>query len=109
MLAHVCVRARAPPLAAPEPEPVPGPGPGLGLGLGLGSGSGSLPGLVLFESGFRVWAEQIRSTPLPNPLQPANGCPRERIRTVRQPLSENRPCGWAVERLRRFCPNRRNC
>ena len=52
----------------------------------------------------RVWV-----TPLPDPLQPANGCPRERIRTVRQPLSENRPCGWAVERLRRFCPNRRNC
>ena len=32
---------------------------GLGLGLGLGSGSGSLPGLVLFESGLRVWVASI--------------------------------------------------
>ena len=58
-----------------------------GSGSGLGLSLSSLPGLVLFESGFRVWAEQIRSTPLPNPLQPVNGCPREQIRAARQRVS----------------------
>ena len=54
--------ARAPPLAAAAAGP--GSGSGLGLGLGLGLGSGSLPGLVLFESGLRVW---IASIPLRYP------------------------------------------
>ena len=53
------MRACAPPLAAAARARA---GAGSGSGLGLGSGSGSLPGLVLFESGFRVWAEQIHST-----------------------------------------------
>ena len=98
MLAHACAQ----PLAAAGR----GTGSGLGLGPGPNldwfflnrvSGYGpnrsaplhypirsnpptgvrATPGLVLFESGFRVWAEQIRPTPLPNPLQPANGCPRD--------------------------------
>ena len=55
----------------------------------------------------------VCSAPLPKP--PA----RQRIRTARQRMSENRLGGWTVvrfgqlggwtERLRRFCPNRRNC
>ena len=62
---------------APAPVPVPGPGPGLGLGLGLGS----LPGLVLFEPGVAGMGYSATRTK-PDPLQPANGCPRERIQTA---------------------------
>ena len=71
MPAHAC----APPLAAAaagrcrSPVPVPGSGPG--------PGPGSLPGLILFESGLRVWVASIRSTTRtgPAPL---------RIQTARQ-------------------------
>ena len=68
MPARTYVHARAPPLAAaaaagrPAMAPAPVPVPVPGSGLGLGSGSGSLPGLVLFESGLRVW---IASRPAP--------------------------------------------
>ena len=92
------VRARALPLAAAGR-----PGSGLGLGLGLGLGSGFL---------YLAWffLNQVsRSTPAEEFESSANGCVSARTDpTVRQPLSENRPGGWAVGQLRRFCPNRRN-
>ena len=47
-------------------------------GLGSGSGSGSLPGLILFESGLRVWVASIRSTTRTRPA-PLSGS--ERLRT----------------------------
>ena len=92
MLAHACARARA---AAGGGRPAgagAGSGAGSGPGPGLGLGLGSLPGLVLFEPGVAGMGYSATRTK-PDPLQPANGCPRERIQTVRQPLSENRPCG----------------
>ena len=79
MHVHTYVRARAPPLAAGRPA-----GAGAGAGPGSGSGSGSLPGLVLFESGSVGMGRTA----------PANCC---------------RKTDRAVDRLRRFCPNRRNC
>ena len=53
-------------------------GPGSGLGLGSGSGSGSLPGLVLFESGLRVWvsgSEPTRSKTVGIPTVATVGLP----------------------------------
>ena len=50
---HARTCARAPSLAAAA-GPGSGSGPGSGPGPGSGLGLGSLPGLVLFESGFRV-------------------------------------------------------
>ena len=85
MPAHAGMRARA---AAGGGRPVPGSGSGLGLGPGLGLGLGSLPGLVLFEPGVAgMGYSATRSAPA-----------RQRVSartdpTVRQPLSENRPCG----------------
>ena len=81
---QACARAAAAAAGRPTPAPVPG------LGLGSGSGSGSLPGLVLFESGL---AGMGCSAPLPKP--PA----RQRIRTARQRMSENRLDGWTVVQL----------
>ena len=77
MLAHACMRARAPPLAAASR-----PGPG----------SGSLPGLVLFESGLKGMGCSATRT-RPAPIRSGSKPP------ARQRMSENR---WAVGR---FGPN----
>ena len=56
MPAHARVRAAA---GGDDGRPGSDPGPGPGPSLSSGSGSGSLPGLVLFESGLRVWVASI--------------------------------------------------
>ena len=55
-----------------------GAGPGSGSGSGLGLGSGSLPGLVLFELGLRVWvsgSEPTRSKTVGIPTVATVGLP----------------------------------
>ena len=97
MLAHACMRARAPPLAA-------------ATGAGPGSGSGSLPGLVFFESG--MGCEHTRSATRTRPA-PLSAPPRQRTRsasvvTVGCVSWIANSCDYGVESLQRFRPNRCN-
>jgi len=93
------VRARAAAGGGGRPVPVPGSG----LGLGSGSGSGSLPGLVLFESGLRVWvsgSEPTRSKTVGIPTVATVGLPT--VVTVGCILwAANRHDCW-VERVQPF-------
>ena len=87
MLAHACMRARAPPLAAAA---------GRARALGLGLGSGSLTGLVLFESG--MGCEHTRTRPAPLQIQTA------RLQRLSEKPSK-RLGGWTVVQLRAVGPN----
>ena len=110
---HMRACARAPPLAATAAAA----GPGAGSGPGPGPGSGSLPGLVLFESGLRVWVASIplrypnrtRSATRTGPA-PLSGSEPTRSKTVGLPTVATVGCvSWAanscdcwVERLQPF-------
>ena len=113
---ELCTYVRAPPLAAAAAAGRPEPEPGSGLGLGLGLGS--LPGLVLFESGFKGmgrYPNQTRSAVRfrTDPPTVANQLDSQRVRTswqtkgcepVGRPKVANQLAGQRVQPLVGFRP-----